>query len=104
MKLGRFIRSFLASLAAVLIVAGVCAGSTWLYLHPRIERVNGVAYGQREGRSLTLDVMRPAKANGLGVVMMVSGGWKSATAGCDRRERWRSSQPDAGHTRGSWAD
>jgi acetyl esterase/lipase len=81
MKLGRFIRSFLACLAAVLIVAGVCAASTWLYLHPRIERVNGVVYGQREGRNLTLDVMRPAKANGLGVVMMVSGGWKSATPG-----------------------
>jgi acetyl esterase/lipase len=81
MKLDRFIRGFLASLAAVLIVAGVCAGSSWLYLHPRIGRVNGVVYGQREGRNLTLDVMRPAKANGLGVVMMVSGGWKSATPG-----------------------
>ena len=41
MKVGRFIRGFLASLAGVLIVAGVCAGSTWLYLHPRIDRVNG---------------------------------------------------------------
>ncbi len=81
MKVGRFIRGLVASLAAVLIVAGVCAGSTWLYLHPRIERANGVVYGRREDRNLTLDVMRPANANGLGVVLMVSGGWKSAPPG-----------------------
>jgi len=81
MKVGRFIWGFLASLAAALIVAGVCAGATWLYLHPRSERVNGVVYSEREGRNLTLDVMRPAKTNGLGVVMMVSGGWKSDTPG-----------------------
>jgi acetyl esterase/lipase len=71
----------LASLAALLTVAGVCAGSTWLYLHPRIERVNGVVYGQRAGRNLALDVVRPAKANGLGVALMVSGGWKSGSSG-----------------------
>ena len=34
-------------------------------------------YGQRHGRDLTIDIVRPAKPNGFGVALMVSGGWKS---------------------------
>jgi acetyl esterase/lipase len=69
-----------SSIAVVLVLA-LGVASLWLYLHPRHERVDGVVYGQRQGRNLTMDVVRPAKTNGLAVVLLVSGGWKSSTPG-----------------------
>jgi acetyl esterase/lipase len=81
MRVPRIVRILLLSLFAVLFVSTVFAGLCWLYFHPHVRRVNGIVYGQREGRNLTLDVIRPVRNNGLGVVLMVSGGWKSATPG-----------------------
>jgi acetyl esterase/lipase len=81
MKFPRWMRRILVSLVAVVAAVGVGIGSLWLYLHPQIEGVNGVAYGEREGRKLVLDVLRPSNANGLAVMVMVSGGWKSSGAG-----------------------
>jgi acetyl esterase/lipase len=81
MRVPRTIRLLLVGLVAVLILAALTVGSTWLYLHPRVERVNGVVYGERKGRTLALDVVRPAKPNGLGIAIMVSGGWKSSSPG-----------------------
>jgi acetyl esterase/lipase len=39
-----------------------------------------VIYGRKDGMALTLDVLRPAKPNGAGVVFLVSGGWYSGWA------------------------
>src|SRR5436190_4533958 len=36
-----------------------------------------VIYGRKDGMALTLDVVRPAKANGAGVLWIQSGGWYS---------------------------
>ncbi len=44
-------------------------------------RVEDVIYGRKSGTALTLDVFRPAKTNGFGIVMMVSGGWFSSHEG-----------------------
>ena len=41
-------------------------------------RVEDVIYGRKSGTALTLDVLQPAKPNGFGIVMMVSGGWFSS--------------------------
>jgi len=68
----------IASLVAVLL-ALACAG--WWYLHPTVQRSDGVVYGSRNGEPLKLDVITPAQRNGLGVAFLVSGGWKSARAG-----------------------
>ena len=81
MRTRRILRNLLVGLAAILIVAGLVAASVWLYLHPRCERVVGVVYGQRQGHNLAMDVLRPARTNGFGVVLMVSGGWRSSTPG-----------------------
>jgi len=81
MRVRRIVWILLASLAAVLVVAGLGFGSVWLYLHPHVERTDGVVYGHRQGLKLAMDVVRPAKPNGIGVMVMVSGGWKSATPG-----------------------
>jgi acetyl esterase/lipase len=59
------------------IVAAVAAA--WIYFHPKYEWTRGVVYGERNGTELTLDVVSPAKPNGVGVVFVVSGGWKSGT-------------------------
>lgn len=41
-------------------------------------RVEDVIYGRKHGVALTLDVFKPAKATGVGVLWMVSGGWFSS--------------------------
>jgi acetyl esterase/lipase len=75
----RTIKWILLSIGTILLLAGILAGSIWIYFHPRHERINGLVYGQRHGQNLTLDVVRPRHPNGLGVVLLVSGGWKSGT-------------------------
>ncbi len=43
-----------------------------------VTRSEDVIYGRKFGTALTLDVFQPARPNGHGIVMMVSGGWFSA--------------------------
>ncbi|RRA97622.1 alpha/beta hydrolase [Larkinella rosea] len=40
-------------------------------------RIRHVVYGTKFGMALTLDVLKPAKPNGIGVIFMASGGWHS---------------------------
>lgn len=77
----RLIRRLLWALLVVVLLVAVVAGSLWWYFHPKVSRTDGVVYGQRHGKSLTLDVLKPASPNGLGVALMVSGGWKSGKPG-----------------------
>jgi acetyl esterase/lipase len=64
-------------LALFVLALGVAVGGLWIYFHPNVRREAAIVYGHRLGHDLTLDVLRPAEPNGLGVVVMVSGGWKS---------------------------
>ena len=43
-------------------------------------RIHDVVYGHKFGMALTMDVLKPTKPNGIGVVYMVSGGWTSDIA------------------------
>lgn len=79
--LPRWVRLGLALLAVLMGVLAIAVGAGWLYFHPMIERTNGVKYGTRNGRDLTMDVLRPGHPNGVAVALMVSGGWKSQRAG-----------------------
>jgi len=64
------------ALSAGLLVASLsCA---WAKTNDNFKRTEDVIYGRKFGTALTLDVFQPAKANGLGVIMLVSGGWFSA--------------------------
>ncbi|MGV3616940.1 MAG: alpha/beta hydrolase fold domain-containing protein [Fimbriimonas sp.] len=45
------------------------------------ERLQDVIYGKQTGVALTMDVFKPAKPNGMGVIWIVSGGWVSNHAG-----------------------
>ena len=65
----------LTSLSAPLIAAD----------DPSFTRVEDVIYGRKYGTALTLDVFKPRKeSNGLGVILVVSGGWVSSHEGINR--------------------
>ena len=73
-------RRFLGStiLACVAVVSLAC--SVWGQDPPTFDRKRDVIYGRKFGTALTMDVFTPKeKANGLGVIFIVSGGWKSST-------------------------
>ena len=81
LKFPRWLRIWLYGTGFLVLLAALIAGSGWWYLHPAVERTDGVVYGERHGKPLVLDVIRPSDPNGLGVAFMVSGGWKSQHAG-----------------------
>src|ERR1041385_1532673 len=41
-------------------------------------RIEDVVYGHKLGVALTMDVFKPEKPNGIGVIYMISGGWFSS--------------------------
>jgi acetyl esterase/lipase len=77
----RWLRIVGLTIFSIVILLATIAGAGWWYWHPHVERTDGVAYGQRQGKPLTLDIIRPEKPNGVGIVLMVSGGWKSSGPG-----------------------
>jgi len=81
MKYRRIVKWGLLVLLALTVVAAVSAGCLWWYFHPEFERLDGIVYTQRHGHDLTFDLVRPERPNGLGIVLMVSGGWRSGPDG-----------------------
>lgn len=79
--LPRWIRVMLTAIGLLAVGAVLLAAVTWWYYHPYVERSDGIVYGDRHGQPLVLDIIRPSRPNGLGVVLVVSGGWKSGEAG-----------------------
>ena len=75
----RWIVRILLGFLMLLLGIALVAGSLWWYYHPSYTRTHAVVYGHRSGRDLLLDVVTPSSPNGLGVVLVVSGGWKSGT-------------------------
>jgi acetyl esterase/lipase len=81
MTFRRFLRWFLWTVLCVVALVAAVVGSGWWYFHPSVQRTNAIVYGKRGDRELGLDVIKPAKPNGLGVLVLVSGGWKSGKPG-----------------------
>ena len=77
MKVRRIVRVVALALLGLVVVVAIAAGGLWLYFHPSFERTDGVVYTQRHGHELTFDFVTPARPNGLGILVMVSGGWRS---------------------------
>ncbi len=77
----RILNHLLVATGVLLALAGMLFGAGWWYLHPGVERINGVVYGERRGQPLTLDVLRAPSPNGRGVILLVSGSWRSKRPG-----------------------
>mgnify|MGYP000857511527 CR=1 FL=1 len=71
-----FLRLLLVGAALIVLLAAV-AGGFWWYFHPTCEHRPGLVYGQRDGHDLTFDLACPQRPNGAGVIVIVSGRWKS---------------------------
>lgn len=82
----RWIKVVCWTMLVMATVVVAMAGLLWWYYHPAFDRQDGVQYGERNGKSLTMDIIRPKNPNGLAVAFMVSGGWKSKGAG--ETEAW----------------
>ncbi len=77
MSLPTVLRRLLLVLAALLIITLVGGGVVWWWLNPSCTREIGVVYGTRAGQALTMDVVTPSDPNGRGILLMMSGSWKS---------------------------
>lgn len=73
-------RIMLTMLVLIALTAGTI-GYGWWYYHPNMQRRDGIVYGDRGGRPLTMDVLIPNRPNGKAIAFMVSGGWKSKNPG-----------------------
>jgi len=65
------IRRWWAVMVAAVMLLGVRAGAQ------DANHIKDVVYAHKMGVALTMDVFKPAKPNGIGVLWMVSGGWVS---------------------------
>jgi acetyl esterase/lipase len=63
-------------LSGYLLLLALSCG--WAQTNVDFQRTEDVIYGRKFGTALTLDVFQPRPANGVGVILMVSGGWFSA--------------------------
>jgi acetyl esterase/lipase len=61
--------------ACLFLLALSCA---WAQTNVEFTRAEDVIYGRKFGTALTLDVFQPRPANGVGIILMVSGGWFSS--------------------------
>lgn len=79
--LRKILRGLVWGALALLLISGSLAAGGWWYFHPTVQRTNAIPYGKRGDRTLYLDCIRPARPNGLGVLVLVSGSWKSGKPG-----------------------
>lgn len=65
-------------------------------VHAQVVRERDVIYLRSEGVALTMDVFAPEKPNGVGIIKIVSGGWKSSHSKI--KEGFSSPYTDHGYT------
>jgi len=73
----RILRLLLLWGAAFVFLSLILFGAGWWYFHPSFAVTPGIVYTKRNGHDLTLDVIKPANPSGIGILVMVSGKWKS---------------------------
>ena len=72
-------KRILTGVLVVGLVLAVAVGWTWWWwFNVPYEKTADVKYGQRDDHPLLMDIFRPPHPNGAGVVVMVSGSWKSS--------------------------
>lgn len=61
-------------------------------------QIRNVIYGHKFGTALTMDVLKPAKPNGIGVIFTLSGGWHSDISMIEKRRKHFHYFTDRGQT------
>ncbi|MFD2936008.1 prolyl oligopeptidase family serine peptidase [Spirosoma flavum] len=61
-------------------------------------QIRDVIYGHKFGTALTMDVLKPAKPSGIGVVFVLSGGWHSDISMIEKRRKHFHYFTDRGQT------
>ncbi len=74
-------KAFLQFLCLTAFVSALLPDASRAQNAPAFTRTEDVLYGRKFGTALTFDVFRPEKPNGLGVIVVVSGGWFSSHDG-----------------------
>ncbi|MBD2704015.1 alpha/beta hydrolase [Spirosoma sp. BT702] len=72
--------------------------STGQSISTGVTHIRDVVYGRKFGTSLTMDVLKPAKPNGIGVIYLLSGGWHSDFSMIEKREKHFHYFTDRGQT------
>lgn len=73
----RWFRWTLRVACATLLLAALLVAAAWVYFRPPVAFIPGVAYGTRNDQPLVMDVVIPREPNGRGILVMVSGRWRS---------------------------
>ncbi|QHV94631.1 alpha/beta hydrolase [Spirosoma endbachense] len=61
-------------------------------------RIQDVIYDHKFGTALTMDILKPAKPNGIGVIFVLSGGWHSDISMIEKRRKHFHYFTDRGQT------
>lgn len=69
------------ALLALTAATATLGGCLRRYLHPEFVRMDGIVYTERREHGLIRDLVMSKKPDGLGVVLLVGGGWKSSPDG-----------------------
>ena len=78
MTVRRAVRLLARVVAGLVVALALAGGGLWWWLSPEAESTPGIVYTQSRGHDLTLDVLRPSHPNGAGVIVLLSGSWKSS--------------------------
>jgi acetyl esterase/lipase len=70
-------RPFVFMSSRCFLILSVLALSLGRTAAQEVERIRDVIYTKHDGVALTMDVFKPAKPNGAGIIKIISGGWKS---------------------------
>jgi len=82
---------------SLIIILALCV--TEAFAIDGIEIIPDVVYGHKHGMALTFDVFKPKQnANGLGILFMVSGGWRSRWRPPEQSIGWLKPMLDKGFT------
>jgi acetyl esterase/lipase len=65
-------------LSITFLILFICSISYVWSQEVTYSRTEDVIYGRKDGMALTMDVFQPEKPNGIGAVLLISGGWYSA--------------------------
>ena len=65
-------------LSFTFLILFICNTSYLWSQEIKYSRTEDIIYGRKDGMALTMDVFQPEKPNGIGVILLISGGWYSA--------------------------